>query len=262
MEKNYYLELIQSTFSTLLLDAIQYFPENSKKVHYESSGLLFGVESGEQMECDYVFPVGSVEKRTSSSILTNPKVDQALKSSRQLFSTSTFIGTYHSHPYEEYFPDWCCPSNADVLYSLNNKFPYEVIIAMTRNSMEDKPLTIEFYEGEGYEYIHNSKREGNSAPDLKKLGYKTAYLIGEFQKYKFEIRAFQFTGKSLIDIDLESSEAELLSLLQQEEIHLNEIDQKDISRLRKMEYNLRTKQANEKSESNLQYHLSKLKVNS
>ena len=97
----------------------------------------------------YIFPVGSVEKRTKKSVLTNPKVEVALRASRQLFSTSNFIGTYHSHPYDEYFADWACPSNGDVLYSLTNKYPFEVIIAITRDGIENKPLTINFYENDG-----------------------------------------------------------------------------------------------------------------
>jgi hypothetical protein len=59
-----YFELIQNSFSTIILDTIQYFPDNVKKVHSESSGLLFGLDKGEYVECDYIFPVGSVEKRT------------------------------------------------------------------------------------------------------------------------------------------------------------------------------------------------------
>ena len=90
--QNTYFELIQNTFSTIILDAIQYFPENIKKVHFESSGLLFGIDKGNFVECDYVFPVGSVERRTKYSILSNPKVELALRTSRELFSTSNFIG--------------------------------------------------------------------------------------------------------------------------------------------------------------------------
>lgn len=77
LEKKNYFELIQNTFSTIIMDAIQYFPANIKAVHYESSGLLFGMDKGDYIECDYVFPVGSVEKRTKSTIVTNPKVDLA-----------------------------------------------------------------------------------------------------------------------------------------------------------------------------------------
>ncbi|AST91080.1 hypothetical protein BC6307_07210 [Sutcliffiella cohnii] len=257
MENTNYFELINNTFSTLILDAIQYFPENVNKVHFESSGLLFGINNGLQTECDYIFPVGSVEKRTKSSILTNKKVDNALKASRKLFSTSTFVGTYHSHPYNEYFSDWCCPSNSDVLYALQNKYPYEVIIAITRNNQKSQELNIEYFEGDGLEFTYNKNEPGNSFPSKTNLGYKTTYIMGEFQSYKFEIRAYKFTGDSLIDVDLESSEAELLSLLNNESIKLDGIDEKHTASLRKMEFNLRTTQSNRKS--NLDYHIAKLK---
>lgn len=258
LEKKNYFELIQNTFSTIIMDAIQYFPANIKAVHYESSGLLFGMDKGDYIECDYVFPVGSVEKRTKSTIVTNPKVDLAIRTSRELFSTSQFLGTYHSHPYEEYFPEWACPSNSDVLYSLTTRNPFEVIIAMTRNGKVDKPLTINLFEGEGLEFFYDKKSDGHSFPITKKLDDKTTFIGGEFKKYQFEIRVYQFTGNSLRDIDLESSEAGLLTLLNEENIKLSALQNRDTYGLRKMEYNLRTEQNHAKSDENIQYHLEKL----
>lgn len=254
-----YFELIQNTFSTLILDAVQYFPENVKKVHYESSGLLFGVHNEEFTECDYIFPVGSVSKRTKSSILSNPKVELAVKSSRELFSTSSFIGSYHSHPHEEYFPEWAEPSNGDVLYSLENKFPFELIIAITRNGENNKPLSISFLEAEGHNYFANDEGKENGWPKTIKLGYNTSFIVGEFQKYKFEIRAYQFTGESLKDVDIKSSEAELLTILNEENLTLENIQQEEIYRLRKLEYNLRSQQDNQKNNDNINYHLTKMR---
>ncbi|AIF45547.1 hypothetical protein [Virgibacillus sp. SK37] len=142
MGSNHYIELIQNTFSTLLLDAIQYFPEDIENIHYEASGILYGTSNKKHVECDYVFPVGIVEKRSKESVTSNPKLENALTTSRQLFSTSQFIGTYHSHPYEKEFPDWANPSNGDVNYSRHMKYPYEVIVAITRNAEKAKPLTL------------------------------------------------------------------------------------------------------------------------
>jgi proteasome lid subunit RPN8/RPN11 len=258
--KNYF-ELIQNTFSTIILDSIQYFPENIKKVHYESSGLLFGIEKGDFMECDYVFPVGSVEKRAKDSITTNPKVELALKTSRELFSTSQFLGSYHSHPYEDYFPEWARPSNGDVRYSLNTKYPFEIIIAITRDGKEDKPLTFNLYENDGFEFFYDKTAGGHSFPIMKELGYKTSFIAGEFKRYQFEIRLYQFSGTSLRDIDLESSEAELLLMLDEEEIKLSTLRKADTYRLRKMEFNLRTEQNDPKSDENIKYHLKKLRQN-
>ena len=61
----------------------------------------------------------------------------------------------------------------------------------------------------------------------------TSYIIGEFQKYKFEIRAYRFTGNSLKDIDLESSEVALLYLLNDENIQLANLPEEDTYSLRK-----------------------------
>jgi hypothetical protein len=93
---------------------------------------------------------------------------------------------------------------------------------------------------------------------MNQLGYNTSYIMGESQKYKFEIRAYQFTGKSLKDIDLESSEAELLSLLNEEKIEISNLQEKDTYSLRKMEFNLRSDQDKQKDD-NINYHLKKLK---
>lgn len=56
------LDLIQNSFSTILIDAIQYYPNESKKIK-EAHGLLFGCRQQGFVECDYVFPVGNVLKR-------------------------------------------------------------------------------------------------------------------------------------------------------------------------------------------------------
>lgn len=92
-----------------------------------------------------------------------------------------------------------------------------------------------------------------------KLGYKTSFIVGEFQKYKFEIWAYQFTGDSLRDLDIESSEAELLTILNEENLILKNIQQEEIYRLRKLEYNLRSQQNNQKSKDNINYHLTKMR---
>ena len=76
---------------------------------------------------------------------------------------------------------------------------------------------------------------------LKALNEKVISINGEFQKYTFTIRAYKNTGKSLIDVDLISSEAELMMVLNEEKIQLKNLSLKETYRLRKMEYNLRKK---------------------
>ena len=44
MEQKKPFELIQHVLSTIILDAVQFFPQNKKKVHSEAHGLLFGME--------------------------------------------------------------------------------------------------------------------------------------------------------------------------------------------------------------------------
>ncbi|WP_156958500.1 hypothetical protein [Virgibacillus sp. SK37] len=106
--------------------------------------------------------------------------------------------------------------------------------------------------------MYNSQGKSYDSPDQEALGYRTSYISGEFQKYKFEIRAYKYTRDSLIDIDLLSSEAELLGILQEEELALETIPQREVYRLRKLEYNLRSTQDNDRSNQNIDYHLSKL----
>lgn len=136
---------------------------------------------------------------------------------------------------------------------------YEIIIAITRDGKENKSITINFYESDGLEFFENETADPHDFPKIKKLGYKTSYIMGEFQKYKFEIRVYQFTGNSLKDIDLESSEVALMSLLNEENIKLADLHEEDTYSLQKMEFNLRTEQDHPKSDDNVKYHINKLK---
>ena len=62
---------------------------------------------------------------------------------------------------------------------------------------------------------------------LKVANYKTKCISGEFHKYTFSIRAYKNTGKSLIDVNLISSEAELMMILKDENIKLENISSKE-----------------------------------
>ena len=77
------VEFIQHVLSTIILDAVQFFPQNKKKVHSEAHGLIFGIDKDKSVECDYAFPVGSVTKRDEMSVAPYSKVDQALKSAKE-----------------------------------------------------------------------------------------------------------------------------------------------------------------------------------
>lgn len=87
--------LIQNSFSTILLDAIQFFPQDLSK-QAESHGLLFGISNDDIIECEYVFSVGNVRRRTENEISPDRAIDNAIQTARQIVSTSNNIGTYHS----------------------------------------------------------------------------------------------------------------------------------------------------------------------
>jgi len=90
------------------------------------------------------------------------------------------------------------------------------------------------------------------------LDHNITYINGEFQKYSFTIHAYRNTGNSLIDVDLVSSEAELLMMLNEENIKLDEMTVDKTYRLRKMEYNLRQENKT-RGQGNLEYHLERMK---
>lgn len=253
-----YIELIQHSFSTILLDAIQFFPENEKKLNSECYGLLFGVEQKEHMECDFAFPTGSVAHRSESSVLADRKVDYAIQSAKQLFSTTNCIGAYHSHPVDKYFVDLANPSNTDIGSVLQNGLPFEVIIGITRSGKTKIPLSLTMMESSSFEYFYDENAPKYSEPDARRLDRKVAYIEGEFQKYAFTIRGYYNTGKSLIDIDLFSSEVDLLIQLFNEDININNLAHSETNRLRKMEYNMRGG-GSVRSKNNNEYHLNKIK---
>lgn len=251
------VELIEHALTTMILDAVQFFPQNKKKVNKECHGLIFGVEKESSVECDFAFPVGSVEKSNSFSVQPDEKVDTAISSAQQLFSTSTCLATFHSHPYEEEFEEWADPSNGDCGSANYLNLPYFFIIAIKRTEKIEKPLTIYLQESDGNEFIYNSSKAGNEPSDYKTTGKRIRNIQGEFLKYFFEIRCYKNTGKSLVDVDLISSEANLIKALNDQKIMISDLTNDDSYSLRKLEYNLR-KEREEKGKGNLKYHLGKI----
>ncbi|MDQ0156527.1 hypothetical protein [Robertmurraya andreesenii] len=252
------VEFIQHVLSTIILDAVQFFPQNKKKVHSEAHGLIFGIDKENSVECDYAFPVGSVMERSDVSVMPDSKVDQAVKSAKELFSTSNCIATYHSHPYDEPFEGWANPSNGDCAAADYLDLPYFLIIAIARNGKKDKPLLLQYGECDAYEFSYDQNGDGHDFPKIQTANHRVSFINGEFQKYTFTIRAYKNTGHSLIDVDLISSEAELMMILNEEDIKIENISEQDTYRLRKMEYNLREENKN-RSIRNFEYHLEKIK---
>lgn len=87
-------------------------------------------------------------------------------------------------------------------------------------------------------------------PKLKSLIEKARVFAGNLKKYTFELREYHFDGKSLSDVMLYSSEAEMLMGLLDEEINLSNLSSDSVYSLRKIEYNLRLVNQSEKSKNN------------
>ncbi|WP_042458848.1 hypothetical protein [Neobacillus dielmonensis] len=119
-------------------------------------------------------------------------------------------------------------------------------------------MTLEYGESDAYEFSYNPTADGHDFPDFRPAEVQTSYIRGEFQKYVFTIRAYKNTGRSLIDVDLFSSEADLLMILNEENIKLKDVPPHETYRLRKMEFNLREENL-ERGKSNFDHHLEKLK---
>lgn len=137
------------------------------------------------MECDYAFPVGCVIEKSSVSVMPDSKVDQAVKSAKELFSTSNCIATYHSHPYDEPFDGWADPSNGDCGSADYLKLPYFFIIAIARNGKKEKPLSLKYENCEVYEFSYNPETRGHDYPKTQPVNYHISFIHGEFQKYTF-----------------------------------------------------------------------------
>ncbi|KJS21845.1 MAG: hypothetical protein VR72_08600 [Clostridiaceae bacterium BRH_c20a] len=257
--------LIQNSFSTILLDAIQFYPQESKKHKAESHGLLFGNIQKGVFECDYVFPVGNVASRKADEITSNPKVDEAIQNAKHLLFTSKCCGTYHSHPNTLSFKGWAGPSNADVLYSKGLKLPYMIIIAISRNALFEKKLTIECLCGERKEYLYEKKAGGHDAPRETIIEGEAAYIIGKFKKYTFEMRAYKYEDNCLKDINLTSSEAKMLIELIKNDLAIKNLTPEMTYGLRKIEYDFRVLSMPENRNidrvmQNLQYHINRMKT--
>ncbi|QNB45492.1 hypothetical protein BR63_03655 [Thermanaerosceptrum fracticalcis] len=258
------LMLIQNSFTTILLDAIQFYPQESKRHKAESHGLLFGNIQKGIFECDYIFPVGNVAYRKDDEIKNNPKVDEAIKNAKHLLSTSKCYGDYHSHPNTLSFNGWAGPSNMDVLYAKSLKLPYMIIIAISRSSLFEKQLSIECLRSKRKEYHYEKKAGDHDCPREELIEGESAYIEGRFKKYKFEMRAYKYEANCLREINLISSEAEMLIELIKNDIDIENLMPEMTYGLRKIEYDFRvlgTQDNNnmERAKQNLLYHINRIK---
>ncbi|WP_085522307.1 hypothetical protein [Tuberibacillus sp. Marseille-P3662] len=215
------VRLSDHTFSTILLDAIQFFPQTNQQIHSETNGLLFGKERKGMPDIDYVFPMGNVLARTEASVFPDCSVAHAVQSARKLISTSQCMGMYHSHPYDELFGEAANPSNGDVLSAGYINEPYLLIIGLSRNQQVEQPLRLEYRDGPAYEFSYRDDTASDAMPDGRPLDRRVVSIHGSFQKYQFVIRCYYYNGATLQDIDVFSTEADTLMRTQDGYSHLN-----------------------------------------
>lgn len=251
------LELINNSLSTIILDAISHYP--NMKQRKECFGILLGDTSKEIYQGEFTFPIGNVSSKTSSSVNPKTTVNNMIKEMRNIVMSTDAVAFYHSHPYEDEFSDWCSPSNADCLSSEGDNTKIQMIIALAKlkNANPNRPLTLEYSTDKQMEFIGNNKKTGHDIPTEKKLDSASQFIIGHYKDYKFEVRAYEWTGKSLLDCDLYSSEVALNQLLHKEGL-IHELPRlKNSYHLKKLEYSLRLDHQ-KKYEEKLTYLLSKL----
>jgi len=212
--------------------------------------------TNDKLECDYVFPVGNVKYRKVDEIMNDLDIDLAITQAKQIFATSRYLGTYHSHPNDEAFPTWAMPSVGDVLYAEAIKDPYMIIIALTRNASVPKKLQMQSKLCDAKSYHYRKGSAPYEHPNTLDLGYDVSYISGHFLEYEFEIRAYAYRNRGLFDIHLSSSEAELIQLLDKHSVEISKLNVEQTYRLRKMEYNLRANE--ERQRENTEYHLRRL----
>lgn len=188
-------------------------------------------------------------ERTDMMVMPDSKVDMAAKSAKELFSTSHCIATYYSHPYDELFDGWANLSNVDCNGADYLNLPCFLVTAIARNGKRNEPLIIKKYQGPAYEFIYNPKANSHDNSIAKQLYHDVICING----------AFQNTGTSLMDVNLLSSEVELITLLNEKSISPSNLPAEGIYRLRKIEYNLQ-KENEECGKGNMKYHLRKIEV--
>lgn len=249
-----HFELTHQALSTILLDAIQFYPVYNQAK--EAYGILLGTEEVENSIAEYTFPVGNVERRDRSSVTENREISNLIKNARKIVATSTTVASYHSHPFDAVYNDWARPSNSDCFCVISQEVKAELIIAIAKIHKEEQPLTLRYKTGDGIAFIPNFDADGD--PIEKNLKRKVQYIQGSFGRYEFEIRAYLNTTESLEDLDLFSSEVGLNKLLRENELSIEQLPNEAMYSVRKIEYAGRQRTARNTNDK-IQYHINKIK---
>ena len=141
--------------------------------------------------------------------------------------------------------------------------PYMIIIALSRNSLIEKALEVEYFQYRTKVFHHKRGADDHDIPREIELDGNSNSIQGSFKKYKFEIRAYKSDNDSLKSINLISSEAEMLMELNKNNISVENLNSDTTYALRKIEYDFRilglgSSKNNEKALQNMQYHIDKL----
>lgn len=234
-----HLELINNTLTTMLLDCISHYPKRGQQK--ECFGLIFG-EQNEKSIGEYTFPIGNVIEKTADSVMPDEYVNSILREARKLVTTSDFVAYYHSHPYDELFDSWADPSVGDVRFAQSiGDNHIQIIFAIVKNEAEDPNANLQFEYVTDTQYLFFDKK-GKRTDVLPKHELKSEngqIITGYYKDYDFQVRAYFWTGQSLEEVQLYSSEVEMNILLHQNNIMLEQLPKEAMYHLKKLEYSLR-----------------------
>jgi len=249
-----HFELTNQSLSTILLDAIQYYP--TYKQAKESYGILLGTEEKGNGVAEYTFPVGNVERREQSFVIENREISALIRNARKIVATSTTVASYHSHPYDDTYENWARPSNGDCFCVVNQDVKAELIIAIAKVYKSEQPLTLLYNTDDAKEFTPNKDENGD--PHIKDFKKKVQYIQGMFSNYEFEIRAYHNTRSTLMDMDLFSSEVSLNETLRENNLEIEKLPAEAMYSIRKIEYAGRMGSARNAADK-VQYHIGKIK---
>ncbi|MGE7942222.1 hypothetical protein ACQKNB_09055 [Lysinibacillus xylanilyticus] len=233
-----YLELINNTLTTMLLDCISHYPNCGQQK--ECFGLIFG-EQDRNTVGEYTFPVANVLNKTASSVKANEQVNDIVKEARKLVTTSDFVAYYHSHPYDEIFDEWADPSVGDLRVAKDINSNIEVIFAIVKSKDVDTSATLkyEYLTDMQYRFFEEKSAKNNETPKAELMGKDGHVIHGHYRDYDFAVRAYKWTGSAFEEIKLYSSEVEMSLLLYEQGIIIEELSKEAMYHLKKLEYSLR-----------------------
>lgn len=251
-----HLEFVNNALTTMLLDAIGHFHKNKKQK--ECFGIVFG-DKGENFIGDLTFPVGNVVKKTASSVEVDWEVNAAITDARKLVSTSELIAYYHSHPYDDFVKNWADPSETDFYTFQEVDADLEIIIAIAKR--KDAEVTDKFcleYEDQLKSRFWMERVDNEDEYNVDYMDEQGQYIKGYYKDYDFEVRAYRWTGETLDEVKLYSSEVEMNRTLAEAELFVEDLPKEALYYLKKLEYSLHL-QNKDKYKEKIPYLIERIK---